>query len=198
MQTRGHTKKIRLLFNTTFRNDTQTMDIDANHWNSQVIYINKHFASFGVRLKEGQLKDDQLMYYVEGITPELVEQEPKFKATLLMLNTECKAFGFSAIKVGNVMMQKPGDLSKDVHQLYYVAVTRSRERQRLTPSSLAATNNNNGWLAAFFLVWALLLSYYLFECQLADQAEPWKKIQFLAYQVAQQAAIMWANRPSML
>lgn len=174
-------KKIKIPFDTSFRESQLHRAIDTLYWNGQAEQVNKTFANFGIRLNNGILKDNELRFYVEGLTPELVEEEKKFKGVLLQLHLKCRDVGFYGVKIGVDIMQKLGEISQDAHLLYYVAVDQNTENLRLNPKLQAESNDR--WMFIFFFASVLFLFYYLFNHQLIDEAEPWKKIQFIVLQL---------------
>lgn len=174
-------KKIKIPFDTSFRELPTDTTIDTLYWNRQAEQLNKTFANFGIRLNNGILKESELRFYVEGLTPELVEEESKFKVVLVQLQIKCKDAGFYGVKIGLDIMQKLGEISKDAHLLYYVAVDPNTEKLRLNPKLQAESNDR--WMFVFFFASVLFLFYYLFHHQLIDEAEPWKRIQFIVLQL---------------
>jgi hypothetical protein len=178
-------RKTKIPFTTSFM-EVKKCNIDVGYWNSLAETVNRHFASFGVSLEQGKLEDVGLCFYVVGLSPELVQSDERFRNRLLQLHLYCKTLGFSRVEGKDHFFKKPGDSSCDYHPIYYVLVTEDDEQTRLNPLNVERRQMMNDLFLFIFFVSVVAFSfYYLFYHQLKSEAEPWKKLALICWQVWQ-------------
>ncbi len=176
-------KKYKTVFQAS---PTASFQFDLAHWNALRQEINREFAKDVLFLEEVTIRPDHLCFFVRGLTPDQVEQDPTNESCLKRLNLALISKGFSALKRGERVYQRRGEQSSDLHPVFLVLVTDALELQRRDRIGGSVAVKKQLIRLFFFAAVAALLFYYLFYQQLAHERKPWKKIWWILTNIVHQ------------